>query len=642
MTDMAGCLARGRAVLQADVVTRLANAMSRPSRIGSRIVLPPQVELAYLTDAQRSGAASPAQLFHDDTGAAALLGHLDNRVELARALGMANPRQANVAHVALRLIQAEDTPGLARMLGDFALVTWDARRCRLVLCCDGIGLRPLYYRVTNTQVTWCSESRPLLLSDATLADLDEEYVADFLMNRAPSSSPYRGVHMLAGGEMLVVDDTSCAKRRFWSLGPGAELRYRSDAEYEEHFRTLFVDAVRCRMSDDTPVMCELSGGVDSSTIACVGDLLVREQGCAASSLHSVSYTYGSALSSDEEPFIDAVLPMLSGQNVKLHGGDFTYFAGGAAGVRMDHPTRQLMRLSLGDRVRELMQDFGATTLLSGIGGDQLFWSDPTPGQPVADHIAAGRWSAAARDAGAWSRQVRWPIWKTMWQGGILPYKRARFGPLFSERIGSWFDRRFAERMQLGQRMTLRNIERFDRPSQCFQVAKIRNTMRPWAMQRVTRQGSIDMRYPYLDRRLIEFAIAIPLEQEIRLGESRSIVRRGLRGMVPAPVLERRTKEGPGEAMLRALGHAQPWLASVLAEPLVAELGFVDAPAFRIEVQRAMMAMSGHEANLSSTIALELWLRELAGQGHMLGTPIRTVDAGQLSPFTPARGLASVG
>ena len=119
-----------------------------------------------------------------------------------------------------------------------------------------------------------------------------------------------------------------------------------------------------------------------------------------------------------------------------------------------------------------------------------------------------------------------------------------------------------------------------------------------------------MRYPYLDRRLLEFGLALPLEQKLRPHESRSIVRRALRGRVPASVLERRTKAGPTEAFQRAMVRERQWLSQLFAEPRLAEIGVIDAGIFRTSLERARHGLVSHPAQMHRTVSLELWLRSL--------------------------------
>src|SRR4030095_15633203 len=94
--------------------------------------------------------------------------------------------------------------------------------------------------------------------------------------------------------------------RFWGLDPHREIRYGSDAEYEEHFRHLFTEAVRCCLRSDRPVWSDLSGGLDSSSIVCVADQLIKSGKTETSLLDNVSCIRDESPSSNETKFIRCV------------------------------------------------------------------------------------------------------------------------------------------------------------------------------------------------------------------------------------------------------------------------------------------------------------------------------------------------
>jgi asparagine synthase (glutamine-hydrolysing) len=77
--------------------------------------------------------------------------------------------------------------------------------------------------------------------------------------------------------------------KFWDFDPAKSTRYRTDAEYEEHFRDVFAQAVGRRLRSDSPVLAELSGGMDSSSIVCMADEIARHEPGGARRVETVSY-----------------------------------------------------------------------------------------------------------------------------------------------------------------------------------------------------------------------------------------------------------------------------------------------------------------------------------------------------------------
>jgi asparagine synthase (glutamine-hydrolysing) len=112
--------------------------------------------------------------------------------------------------------------------------------------------------------------------------------------------------------------------------------------------------------------------------------------------------------------------------------------------------------------------------------------------------------------------------------------------------------------------------------------------------------------------LVEFIHAIPLQQKIRPGETRSLMRRALKDLLPPKVLNRKTKRGPDEAMLRAIAREWPQLERMFITPRAEAYGYVDVKTLLAGFERARHGQG--DTNLFVLISLELWLRSLEGWG----------------------------
>src|SRR5580704_15192616 len=102
-----------------------------------------------------------------------------------------------------------------------------------------------------------------------IRELDERYIAGLLMfGGCPNRTPYKGVYSVPPGHAVCVSAKETVIRPFWLLPNGDAIRYRSERRYEEQLRALFREAVAVRLQTDSPVISELSGGLDSSSIVC--------------------------------------------------------------------------------------------------------------------------------------------------------------------------------------------------------------------------------------------------------------------------------------------------------------------------------------------------------------------------------------
>jgi asparagine synthase (glutamine-hydrolysing) len=613
MSAIAGVFSSSGAPLPREILARVSRGLERVGPDGEHAAELPRLRMVcrpFHTDAASRHAPGP--LATPDGYLLAFDGRLDNPREVRATL----PDAAGLdgAELVLAAYRHSGIPAFAAIVGDFTLALWDPRRERLLLARDALGRRPLYYHQAPGQLFWASECRPLLHA-AGAAGLEEEFVADFLVNKVSvGRSPFRGVHELPAGHVLTADEGGKSELvRYWQFDPEHRVTYRTDAEYAEHFFALFREAVACRMNADGPVACELSGGLDSSSIACMADALVSAGEVAAPAVHTVSHVYRGCASSDETTYVEVVERHLGRRGEWVFDEEWPLLQALPEGLRPDLPAGRLASAAPEGRVDRWMKGLGARVLLCGIGGDQLFWSQPYAGLPLADHLVRGRLVELFRTAAAWSRWQGLALPGVLWEGAVEPLLPRRWQSWLQreEPMGEWIDPAFARRTGLRARMLPGADDvGFRVPSTARQYGLIRPSLRTFALERGASEGYVDVRYPYFDRRLVEFALAIPLEQKVRPGETRSVVRRGLAGVVPDEVRLRTSKSGPSEALQRALIREWPRLSPWLSEPLVAEYGFVDRDAFRDTLARARHGMTTHASQLRKTLSLELWLRTL--------------------------------
>jgi len=124
------------------------------------------------------------------------------------------------------------------------------------------------------------------------------------------------------------------------------------------------------------------------------------------------------------------------------------------------------------------------------------------------------------------------------------------------------------------------------------------------------RGGIEVSHPYLHRPLVEFLQAIPVEQRVRPGETRSLMRRALSNLLPGKILKRQGKKGPEEALFRAVAREWPRLQPIFKNARVCAAGYIDAEALHAALDRARHGCETHSFALIQTISLEFWLRSL--------------------------------
>src|SRR5579871_2276688 len=216
---------------------------------------------------------------------------LDNQDELESALA---PRDERPSLAELLLLGWERWgTGLAeRLAGDFALVIWDERRRQLYAARDAFGVRPLFHARSGRSLVLASEVGQLLALEDVDGELEDGVVLDFLASRFAHGREtfFRGIARVRPGHFLLASSSSFREVR-WFEPPREELRFRRKGDCEEAFRALARSAVARRLDSDRPVIVQMSGGLDSSSIACLAGEISRRNGRRLPHLLMVSASF---------------------------------------------------------------------------------------------------------------------------------------------------------------------------------------------------------------------------------------------------------------------------------------------------------------------------------------------------------------
>ena len=572
---------------------------------------------AFHTTKESHGETQPLQ---SDRGSVLTWdGRLDNREELVKELGGLN----NTSHDLEIVAAAWDrwsTAALGKLIGDWALSVWDPRDRSLVLAKDFVGTRHLYYTFENNSVTWSTILDPLVLIASRRLSLEEEYIAGWLaFLPAPQLTPYVGIHSVPPSCFVRLWKGREEVSKYWDFDPAKKIRYRSDSEYEEHFRKVFAEAVGRRLRADRPILAELSGGMDSSSIVCMADKVIAEGGASCPRLDTVSYFSEAEPNWNEKPYFTAVEKMRGRTGCHIDVGSETAsslvetqfgfaFSPGSAGSSR--------RSTAVEELHARLATQGNRVILSGTGGDEAMGGVPTPLPELEDLLAALQFKTFTHQLMAWALKQRRP-WLRLLLETIKEFCPPGVvgGSTHNSPI-PWLQREFVKRNQVALRGYARRVRFFGaRPSFQQNLSTLGGLRRQFASCVPSSELLLEKRHPYLDRSLLEFVFAVPREQLLRPGERRSLMRRALAGMVPCEVLNRRRKAFVARQPLEAVVSDWSQLMEHSSEMLSTSLGLVEQSVFAETLVRAGRGQGIHIVTVQRTLAIESWLRQLR---HLAG------------------------
>jgi len=229
-------------------------------------------------------------------------GRLDNHADLAAELQLRVPRTQD----SLILLAAFERWGeqcFSRLIGDWALALWSAGDRTLYLARDPAGSRTLYYHTADGVFRW-STYLETFFADNERHPLNCEWATRFLCGHPVGDlTPYQGISAVPPSHFHAIKDARVSQSKRWEWIPEHRVCHKSDADYEEHFLELFQQAVVRRTGTGAPILAELSGGMDSTSIVCMSDHIRKLSDKKESELlDTVSYWEASEPNWDEKPF----------------------------------------------------------------------------------------------------------------------------------------------------------------------------------------------------------------------------------------------------------------------------------------------------------------------------------------------------
>ncbi len=541
-------------------------------------------------------------------------GRLDNRGDLIRQLrDIVTAASTDVAIVAAAY-EYWGSDCFAMLIGDWALSLWDPHARSLILAKDPIGTHHLYYSFDSQQVTWSTILDPLVLFAGKTFALCEEYIAGwFSFFPAAHLTPYVGIHSVPPSSSVLLRPGRHTIRKYWDFDSSKRIRYLTDAEYEEHFRAVFAEAVRRRLRSDSPILAELSGGMDSSSIVCMADTIIARAGSETPRLDTLSYYNDSEPNWNERPYFTKVEEKrgrtgthidVSKQESFQFDLDNNRFAAtpGSGGSRPTEASRQfaVCMVSQGNRV-----------VLSGIGGDEVMGGVPTPTPELEDLLARGHFRTLTHQLKVWALNKRKPWFYLLFDAARGFFPPALVGVPKHKRPAPWLNPAFVKR----NRAALQGYEtrlRLFGPLPTFQenISALQVLQRQLACDALSSDPLREKRYPYLDRGLLEFMYAVPREQLVRPGHRRSLMRRALVNIVPDEVLNRRRKAYVARATMAAISSEWARLAKLTQQMVSGSLGIVDTKNLLAALQKARDGKEVPTVTVIRTLSIEFWLLNL--------------------------------
>jgi asparagine synthase (glutamine-hydrolysing) len=550
-------------------------------------------------------------------------GILDNREQLSEELRLAAPEELSDVSIVAAAWAQWGANSFARLMGDWALAVWNPTQQTLFLAKDFLGTRHLYYSLSHDDVTWSSVLDPLVVLAGRPFQLDEEYVAGWLSHfPAAHLTPFVGVNAVLPARYVQVQNGTIKTTKYWDFRAIEGIRYPTDNDYEEHFRAVLETSLLRRLRSDRPILAELSGGMDSSSIVCVADRLVTH-GCAPGTrVDTVSYYQDGEPAWDERPYIAVVEKMRGRVGCHIDVSTHTLL-----GYGYDSTCPELTPVSRGvgsESVKQLARCIAANenrVVLSGFGGDEVLGGAPSFLPQLADLFVAARFRALARQLRAWALSNRTTVIALLGEVARQFLPKSLPGTCRETEPVPWLDASFlaAHRAAFSRYQASFSLFRVQ-PSTQEKLETVDALRRQIASFVQTAPILGEKRYPYLDRDLVEFLFAIPGDQLQRPGQRRSLMRRALAGIVPDELLNRKRKAFIArQPLLDIMSHWSPY-QDLADHSILVGLHVIDRRRLLDSLGQAKAGNIIPLPLLAHAVVLEKWLKHIQPRGFLTSLP----------------------
>jgi len=489
---------------------------------------------------------------------------IDNRKELLDTLNIPTGEWDKYTDSQLILLSYKKWGNncVKHLLGDYSFAVYDKRTGELFCTRDHMGRSLFYYTINDDYFAFCTIMKPLVRINKE-KDLNEQWIADFLAvptvigELDTSLTAYKAVRQLPPAHSLVLQDKKVKTSKYWDPVGVKKIRFKNDSDYDEAFREVLTESVRCKLRSIGNIGILLSGGFDSSTVACIAAGLLKQEGRKLKSYTSVPMEgyierFGKEAMADESPFVNEIISMYPNIEASFcRSEEKNSFTDIHKYIDIfEQPYKVVENNFWHADIYEKASLDNCKIMLSGqFGNINISHSD------FYNHfhtlLCSGKLIKLLKEIQAYSRNYNVGRKKTIIKilYGLMPFldtnvkdRYSRSFPLINPEFAEKYDvekrldkLRYDAHKNYGA-MTLRKYRQyvFKHPM-ISQIAAFENKLSIY--------NGLVTRDPTKDIRLTEFCFGLPADQYIRNGRDRVILRRSMKGIIPEKIRLNYTKKG---------------------------------------------------------------------------------------------------
>lgn len=555
----------------------------------------------------------------DDTVRVSYNGEIYNHADLRRELIRLGHdyRTRSDTETLLHLYEEKGTAGVGYLRGMFAYSLWDETAKQLILVRDRLGIKPLYYAFSEGNLIWASEIKSILRSGYIRPALRPESLPEYLANRF-TAGPYtlfQDIYRLQPGHMLLWRDGLIRMESYWRLP--SRTASRDPKACVEEFRRLFEESVRLRLMSDVPLGMFLSGGIDSSAISAVMSGMIREP----VKTFSVAFSEREA---NEFYYARKVARLFKTEHHEVMVSPEAFFAGLPSLIwHEDEPIAFPSSVPLyflselaRSHVKVVLTGEGSDELLGGYAkyrkaimnmrAGEVYARFPGPVRAlIRDGISGLNRGSAARRKLTRTFLYLDPGIEGLYFDNFSVFSRERLRGILCRRLQREIDseRPYAACLGYYEESDGDLLER-------ILYTDIHTYLQELLMKQdqMSMAASLESRVPFLDHRLVEFAMSLPSEMKLTLRDEKYILKKAMEGILPREILYRKKMGFPVPIGKWFRDGTCRDLSEILTGERARSRNFFDHGYVGRLLYEHQSGIQDHAERLWSLVNFELWLR----------------------------------
>ena len=479
---------------------------------------------------------------------------IDNRSELCKQLGIPSAVGSHCGDAFLVVSAYKKwAESLAEHLkGDFAFVIWDGSRRKLLCCTDHLGSRSIYYFFNGKKFIFASTPNPILVLSEVPKAVNLNKLSTLVFPYAKhlfwSESWFKEVFPMPAATVMTISSEGIRKQKYWEPNAEKELHFKNEDDFEEAFKDVLFKSVGNRMRSSYPITALLSGGLDSSAVVSVAAKILESQNRQLEVFSAILPDDSDPSLADERYYIDQ---FKSFPNVKINyitAPGKGFFSGLEELQTTIYFPNLISRHYLYTAFADAARQAGSRVILDGGGGEMGISFDGMGG--YAELFKKIRWATLLRELKCQKKLTGESLLRGTYGNVLRPLVPAKLlkkviagASYLGKQNLHCLQENIEEKLRLQWQPRKKELSGLMQEISSSHRVNLANQIRMAQSKAHGKAdlGAVEPRYPLIDREVLEFCLAAPLEFKVKNGYKRYMVRAGLNGLLPPEIQWRNTK-----------------------------------------------------------------------------------------------------